>query len=285
MRRRLAAVLAASALLVPLLAGRADAAPPSSGFNDYNCRPSAAHPEPVLLLHGLGGNGPGNFLTLGPFLMGEGYCVYAETYGEALPPIPVGGLVSVDASAKENAARIDKILAATGASKVDVIGHSEGGYLSLAIPKFLPGYAAKIEQVVALAPPTHGTTFAGLVTLAQQLGIMSQVNQVLTGAGCVACTQLTTGAPEIERLTSSAIVQPGVDYTVIASKSDELVTPTDTAFVREQGVTNTYVQDWCPSDGVGHIGLAYDGAVARYIANTLDPAHRKPVSCGYGLPF
>ncbi|WP_019633219.1 lipase family alpha/beta hydrolase [Actinomadura atramentaria] len=287
MHRRLAVLaLAALASLALVLAGQPPAsAAPSSGFNDWNCRPSAKHPEPVLLLHGLGGNGPGNFLTLGPYLVGQGYCVYAETYGMPLPPIPVGGLVSVDASARENAARIDKILASTGASKVDIIGHSEGGYLSLAIPKFLPGYAAKIKNVVALAPPTHGTTFAGLVTLGQQLGIMPQVNQVLAGAGCVACTQLTTGAPEIAKLTSGPIAQPGVAYTVIASKTDELVTPTDTAFVDEPGVRNMYVQDVCPSDTVGHIGLAYDDTVSRTIANTLDPDAHQPVPCGNGLPF
>ncbi|MCP2341594.1 esterase/lipase family protein [Actinomadura rupiterrae] len=278
------ALLACAALVFALVGGVPAASASSSGFNDWNCRPSAAHPRPVLLLHGLGGNGPGNFLSLGPFLAGQGYCVFAPTYGEALPPIPVGGFVHIDQSAKEIAGTIDQILAATGADRLDLVGHSEGGFQSLYVPKFT-GRADRIDRVVALAPPTHGTTFANLVTIAQKLGIMPQVNQVLQAAGCAACTELVTGGASVAKLTTGPIAQPGVTYTVLASHSDALVTPNDTAFVREPGVTNAYVQDTCPNDPVGHIGLAYDSGVAQLIANALDPAHTRPVTCTIGLGF
>jgi len=280
MRRGLCAVIAALLLALGL---ESPAAASTSGFNDWNCKVSAGRPEPVLLLHGLGGNGPGNMLTLGPYLAGLGYCVYAPTYGEPLPPIPVGGLVPVDRSAHEIAGVIDKILTSTGAAKLDIVGHSEGGYESLYIPKFVPGYAAKIDHVVALAPPTHGTSFAGLVSIAQQLGIMSQVNMILATFGCAACTELTTGATGIVTLNTGPIAQPGVTYNVIASTSDELVTPKGTEFIDEPGVTNAYVQDLCPSDPVGHIGLAYDGGVANMIANALDPTRPVKVDCSIGL--
>ena len=39
---------------------------------------------------------------------------------------------------------------------------------------------------------------------------------------------------------------------MITSRADELVTPTGTSFVREPGVVNQYVQDFCPLDPVGH---------------------------------
>jgi pimeloyl-ACP methyl ester carboxylesterase len=282
MRRALWAVLAALLLALGL---ESPASASTSGFNDWNCKVSKARPEPVLLLHGLGGNGPGNMLTLGPYLAGLGYCVYAPTYGEPLPPVPVGGLVAVDTSAHEIAKVIDKILASTGAAKLDVVGHSEGGYESLYIPKFVPGYAAKIDHVVALAPPTHGTSFADLVTIARGLGIMPQVNTILAAFGCTACTELTTGATGIVKLNTGPIAQAGVTYDVIASTSDELVTPKGTEFVEEPGVTNTYVQDLCPNDPVGHIGLAYDGGVANMIANALDPEHPVKVTCSIGLVF
>lgn len=283
-RRRLGVCLAAL-LAVPALQAAPAAAASSSGFNDYDCRPSAAHPDPVVLLHGLGGNGPGNFLTLGPTLAASGYCVYAETYGEALPPVPVGGFRPIDASAREISALIDKVRTRTGASKVDLVGHSEGGFLSLYIPKFVPGQAEKIGRVVAIAPPTHGTSFSNLVTIARSLGIMEQVNQVMSAAGCKACTELTTGAPTVAKLNTGPITQAGIAYTVIASTSDVLVTPRGVSFVDEPGVTNTYVQDRCPNDPVGHIGLAYDITVADLVGNALDPAHPKPVTCGTGLPF
>ncbi|KAB2379275.1 alpha/beta fold hydrolase [Actinomadura montaniterrae] len=283
--RRALGICLAALVAVPVLQAAPASAASSSGFNDYDCRPSAAHPNPVVLLHGLGGNGPGNFLTLGPALAAAGYCVYAETYGEALPPIPVGGFQPIDASAREVSALIDKVLTRTGASKVDLIGHSEGGFLSLYIPKFVPGKAARIDRVVAIAPPTHGTSFAGLVAIARGLGIMDQVNQVMATAGCKACTELTTDAPTVAKLDSGPITRPGVTYTVIASTSDVLVTPKGVSFVDEPGVTNTYVQDHCPNDPVGHIGLAYDTTVADLVTNAIDPAHPRPVTCGTGLPF
>ncbi|MEZ0064727.1 triacylglycerol esterase/lipase EstA (alpha/beta hydrolase family) [Streptacidiphilus sp. MAP12-20] len=287
MRRRLLhrALLAACAgLLIFSASGTAHAGTTgsSSGFNDWSCHPSAAHPEPVLLLHGLGGNGPGNFATLGPELALAGYCVYAPTYGEAVPGIPVGGLVPIEQSSKEIAGVIDQVLTSTGAGKVDVVGHSEGGFQSLYIPKFLPGYAAKIAKVVALAPPTHGTTFADLITIADDLGIRSQVDGVLTQAGCAACTEITANGSLIGPLTSGPIAQPGIDYTIIASRTDALVTPYGTEFVDEPGVHNVTVQDTCWLDAVGHIGLAYDSGVAIMVANALDPAHRLPVLCAFG---
>lgn len=68
----------------------------AAGSNDWNCVPSAAHPEPVVLLHGLGANRFNMFTTISPLLANEGYCVFAPTFGEnASLPAPfdsVGGL-------------------------------------------------------------------------------------------------------------------------------------------------------------------------------------------------
>ena len=281
--RGLVALAACGSLLV-MGAGGASAATPHGGFNDSACRPSAAHPDPVLLLHGLGGNGPGNFAFLGPALAAAGYCVFTPTYGEVAPPIPVGGLVSIDQSAHEIAGDIDQILASTGAPKVDIVGHSEGAFQSLYVPKVL-GYAGKVDHVVALAPPTHGTTFANLVSVADLLGVRSTVDQLLNTFGCAACDQLITGGSAVATLTDGPIAQAGVSYTVIASTGDELVTPHSTSFVRESGVRNEFVQDFCPFDPVGHIGLAYDGDVAQLILNALDPAHAGPVLCTFGPTF
>ncbi|HEX4701164.1 MAG TPA: alpha/beta fold hydrolase [Pseudonocardiaceae bacterium] len=277
------AVLTGVTLVLTTQTGAAAAAP-HSGFNDMSCRPSAAHPDPVVLLHGLGGNGPGNFAFLGPFLANAGYCAFAPTYGEEVPPIPVGGLVHIARSANEIAAFIDQVRANTGAAKVDVVGHSEGGFQSLYVPKVL-GYADRIDRVVALAPPTHGTTFANLVGVADLLGIRPAVDTILNTFGCAACDELITGGSSVTTLDAGPIAQPGVAYTVIASTGDELVTPHETSFVSEPGVRNEFVQDSCPSDPVGHIGLAFDGDVAQLVANALDPAHATTITCSVGPPF
>jgi hypothetical protein len=55
--------------------------------------------------------------------------------------------------------------------------------------------------------------------------------------------------------------------------------------IREPGVTNKFVQDVCPLDPVGHVGLAFDPTVAQLVANALDPAHAKPVLSAFGPPL
>ncbi|MGH3495294.1 MAG: lipase family alpha/beta hydrolase, partial [Sciscionella sp.] len=177
------------------------------------------------------------------------------------------------------------VLAETGASKVDIVGHSEGAFQSLYVTK-TQGIASHINRVVAIAPPTHGTTFAGLYKLAFIFGSAerSAVGQVLSTLGCPACSELGTGGSAVATLNDGPIAQPGVHYTVIASRYDELVTPTSTAFVREPGVANEYVQDTCPFDPVGHIGEAYDLNVWHLTENALDPAHATGFRCTVGSP-
>lgn len=264
-------------------AGRAATAP-SSGFNDMSCRPSAAHPDPVVLLHGLGGNGPGNFALLGPYLASAGYCVYASTYGEIIPGIPIGGITAIPQSATEIYTYIGQVLAATGATKVDLVGHSEGAFQALYGPKFVAGEAAHVAAVVALAPPTHGTTFDNLITIGDDLGVGPLVGTILA-AGCTACSELTTGSALVNSLNTGPVTQANIAYTIIASTHDELVTPYGTEFVNETGVDNETVQTFCPLDPVGHIGLAYDPDVEQLVRNALDPADAVAVTCSAGAPF
>ncbi|MDX6248220.1 MAG: hypothetical protein QOF10_1580 [Kribbellaceae bacterium] len=284
--KRAAVAMAATAMIISsaTAATATTQAAPSSGFDNWACKPSAAHPEPLVLLHGLGGNGPGNYSYLGPYLAAKGYCAFTLTYGQASPAIPVGGTVSVVQSSAEIEAFIDRVRQATGAAKVDIIGHSEGGFQSIYGPK-VRGYAAKVAKVVALAPPTHGTSFGGLVSVGDYLGLGPLVDQVLRQFGCPACDEIIVGGSAVNRLTTGPIAQAGVKYTVIASRFDALVTPHETSFIREPGVRNEFVQDTCPLDPVGHVGLAFDPTVAQLVANALDPAHTSRVSCGYGPPL
>ena len=71
-------------------------APPGS---NVPCRPSAAHPDPVVLVHGFAGNQNDNWQTMAPFLADNGYCVFSLTYGNmASLPRPfdeIGGLADM----------------------------------------------------------------------------------------------------------------------------------------------------------------------------------------------
>jgi len=278
---RLAALLIVGVWLV-VGAGQASAAP-TGGVNDPGCRPDGAHPNPVVLLHGLGATYYEDLNVLQSWLAARGYCTFASTYG-AYPQFPlVGGLRSVDESAGEIATYIGQVKSWTGAGKVDLVGHSEGGFQSLYVPK-TQGVADDVATVVAIAPPTHGTSFAGLIGIARLLGVRNGVDAALKAFGCVACTQITTGGSAVTALNDGPIAQPGIDYTIIQSRTDELVTPAETAFIREPGVVNQFVQDFCPLDPVGHIGEAYDTNVWNMVANGLEDQPDRRFVCLAGSP-
>ncbi|HEY2442250.1 MAG TPA: alpha/beta fold hydrolase [Streptosporangiaceae bacterium] len=280
---RVAAALALAAGAIAVGSGPASAA---GGINDPACRPAAAHPAPVVMLHGLGANMNEDINFLQDDLAGKGYCTFALTYGAPGGQSFVGGLEPVATSAQQIKAFILAVLAETGAAKVDIVGHSEGAFQSLYVTK-TQGIAGKIAKVVAIAPPAHGTTFAGLYNLAYLFGQAERtlVGQLLSTFGCPACSDLGIGGSAVATLDNGPIAQPGVSYTIIASRYDELVTPTATAFVNEPGVTNEYVQDSCPLDPVGHIGEAYDTNVWHLVENALDPAHATPIGlCSLGSP-
>lgn len=290
MRRTVATLLASALVALVAAVGVAPAAEaaPAGGYDDWSCRPSAAHPEPVVLLHGLGGDPESNFAYLGPALAAAGHCVFAAPYS---PPgqLPFYGLDPIDEAAADVVAFIGRVLSATGAREVDLVGHSEGGFLSLYVPK-VHGLASKVRRVVALAPPTHGVTFFGLVALGQATGSMPMADQMLRQGGCGACADLVDDGAAVQRLNAGPIAQVGIRYTVIATRTDVLVRnldyrpPTETAFVREPGVTNRYVQDRCPLNPVGHLGLAFDPTVLGLVREAID-ARAPRASCAAGLPL
>ena len=281
--RTRAALIAASLSLLGLLA--APAAQAAGGNNDPSCRPSTQHPYPVVFLHGLGATYYEDLNFLQSDVASEGYCTFSSTYG-AYPGFPyVGGLEPIATSAGQIKAFIEQVRSETGAAKVETVGHSEGAFQALYVTK-TQGLAGDVGKVVAIAPPTHGTTFAGLYNLAYIFGQPERaaVGQALSAFGCPACSDLGVGGSAVATLDNGPIAQPGVSYTIITSRYDELVTPTDTAFVREPGVVNEYVQDTCPYDPVGHIGEAYDINVWRLTENALDPQSAKPFACSVGSP-
>lgn len=264
-----------------------DADPP--GANDWSCRPSAAHPRPVVLVHGLTGNRNTNWQTYSPLLKNNGYCVFALTYGvnpgTPLPLDQFGGLTPIEQSAQELKAFVAKVLAATGAAKVDILGHSEGTVMPDYYAKFLGG-ARYIAHYVSLAPLWHGTNPLGLATLAT-LGTPFGVTPALFaamkpffGSG----GQLLAGSDFFATLRSGGTpAVPGISYTNIVTRYDELVQPYTSGI--QAGMRNLVVQDHCPLDFSEHFEIAADPVAAALVLNTLDPAHPRPVPCRLVLPF
>ena len=257
--------------------------PRQDDHNDFSCR-STIHHNPIVLLHGLGATYYEDLNVFEAYLRGKGFCTFSMTYGD-YPGFPfVGGLQAINVSSVQIAEFIENVKVQTEASKVDLIGHSEGAFQSLYVSKF-GGVASIIDKIVAVAPPTHGTSFGNLYKLAYLFGDLSReaVGLALQTFGCPACNDLGTDGPAVKRLNDpKPIVQPGNTVTIIVSKFDELVTPVPGAsFIYEAGVRNVFVQDCYPQDVVGHIGEAYDPNVWKLIIQGLQadpgPANNCPV--------
>ncbi len=135
------------------------------GSDNWSCHLSAQHPYPVVLVHGTIANQALSWQALSPMLANAGYCVYGFNYGAtSLTFGHVFGLAPVPQSAAQLAAFVSRVLAATGAAKVDIVGHSQGGMMPRDYMKFLGG-AAKVNMLVGLAPSNYGTTLDGLTAL------------------------------------------------------------------------------------------------------------------------
>ena len=263
-----------------IAAGAGDSPP---GANDWTCTPSAAHPNPVVLVHGTLGNANTNWQTYGPLLHNNGYCVFALTYGviphAQLPLSLFGGIAPIEASAVQLAAFIARVLQATGAHKVDIIGHSQGTVVPDYYAKFLGG-AQFIDRYISLSPLWHGTNPLGLATL-QKLGMPAGAD---TAAPVTALTEMNTGAPFMDKLRSGGTTKvAGITYVNITTKYDELVQPYTSGF--EDGETNIVIQDFCSTDFTEHFEIPADPVAAAYVLNVLDPAHPRPVPCRLVLPF
>jgi triacylglycerol lipase len=229
------------------------------GANDWSCKPTAAHPEPVVLVHGTEADMTVSWNFMSPALKADGYCLFALDYGDrASGPI--------EQSAQELAVFVDKVLAATGAPKVELLAHSQGGLMSRYYVRNLGG-TEKVDDLVGLAPSNHGTTSPSATVVG-------------TLADCEACFQQVAGSDFLRKMNAGDESPGPVSYTQIESRDDEIVTPYTSAFLApDRNVTNELVQDSCPVDVSEHVGIAHDPVALRFVENALarigpaDPAY------------
>ncbi len=252
------------------------------GMNNWSCKPTKAHPYPVILVHGTFANEAFSWQALSPMLANAGYCVYGMNYGAE--PETLGhfyGLAPMQDSAKQLQSEVNKVLASTNAKQVDMVGWSEGGMMPRYYIKFLNG-AAKVHMLVGLAPSNHGTTADGLIGIAKFFtkNFGFSFNQL----GCYSCTQEEQGSSFLANLNKGGIT-PGPKYVVIESEYDEVVTPYTSAFLSGPNTQNITLQNQCSTDYTEHLGIIYDPVALQDVMNALgsDSASFKP-HCSLVLP-
>lgn len=258
-----------------------------AGANNWNCKPSAQHPYPVVLVPATAMNMGANWAALSPMFANAGYCVYSFNYGMTWLSLGrIGGLGEIGASAGTMSNFVNKVLASTGASKVDVVGHSQGGMMPNYYIKFLGG-AAKVHTFVGLAPSNHGTTFLGIVTLASDLNLLGFASSILWSLGIPGAEEQMYTSSFQKNLFASGDTVPGPRYVVIETKYDHIVTPYTNAFLKGPNAQNILIQDQCPSDPVGHAGIFLDGPVLQNVMNQLgsNTPGFKATCTGFGIPL
>ena len=249
------------------------------GANDYSCTPSVEHPKPVVLVNSSLLSDAVNWTAVAPYLKNQGYCVFTFNYGREIYDVPPGitGLDPMDSSAAELEAEVAKVRAATGASHVDLVAHSQGGFVARYYLNRLGG-ASEVERMVLLSSPYTMTgspvDFAALAreTVPRELFDAILRNGTIPPVGLNVLDPWVAGAAEE--------FQPNIQYTEITNVTDEL------AFFGGMGVpagaknaTTTFINSVRPTDLSMHFAQPYSPTAVALIGNALDPSNPVPVPC------
>ena len=233
------------------------------------CTPSAAHPYPVILTEGTFASMYNSFGAIAPDLADNGYCVYAFNYGQTIPLSGFYAMGNIATSAAQLSTEVNKVLSETGASKVDIVGWSQGGMMPRYYINDLGG-ASKVNMLVGFAPSNYGTNLDGVVNLVADFGGLG-VTTALLSVTCEACVQQIQGSSFLTSLNQTPTV-PGVKYVVIETADDDVVTPYTNAFLPAgPNVQNITLQSQCPQDASDHISIPYDSNALQDMINALGP--------------
>ncbi|MGB3681361.1 MAG: alpha/beta fold hydrolase [Rubrobacteraceae bacterium] len=224
---------------------------PPPGAN-VPCEPTAENPYPVVLVHGTFETMDQNWAVLSPQLKEMGYCVFALNYGNR-------GLDDIKDSARELGVFVDDVLDYTGAEKVSLVGHSQGGMMPRYWIKNLGG-KKKVEDLVGIAPSNYGTELQQ-ADFQATLGISNP---------CRACEQQEAGSEFITKLNRGDDTPGKGSFTQIATDDDEIIIPYPRCFLRGKKQTaNITLQDYNGGLPVTHQNIYNDPFVQRLVFDAL----------------
>jgi triacylglycerol esterase/lipase EstA (alpha/beta hydrolase family) len=255
---------------------------PPAGANDPSTTVTPEHPLPIILLNGTTATQGVNWSVGAPVLANAGYKVFTFNYGNttADPNFPIQAVGDIRQSGLELAAEVDRVLALTGATKVILIGHSQGGGI---LPVYYVnelGGADKVSQIIGLAPSNHGTDFDQLNGLTS-IPLLGPLFLALSDAIAPALFQQAQGSPFQHEVYGNGDTRPGVLYTTISSVDDEVVTPYTQQALSGAGVTNVVLQDRYPGLVVGHANIFLS---PQAMAAVLDALAGNPAANPLPLP-
>ena len=143
-----------------------------------------------------------------------------------------------------------RTMAKESGRKVDILGYSQGGMVPRWALRFWPDTRRMVQAFVALDPSNHGTVDANAACQHQ----------------CSAADwQQAEGSHFMHALNSFAETFAGIDYTVVYSRTDEVVVPnvnsrgSSSLHTGRGHIVNIAVQQICPNDTSDHLAMgSYD---------------------------
>jgi triacylglycerol esterase/lipase EstA (alpha/beta hydrolase family) len=271
-----AAMCALGAALLPGTASAADTGPPLSvprADLDQSLQCSndldRAQREPVLLVPGTTQN-PDEF----------SWNYVPQLQKEHIPfctvKLPDHAMSDAQDSA-EYVVNALRTMRARSGHKVEVVGHSQGGMVPRWALKFWPDTRGDVDDLIGLAPSNHGTAVA----------------DTLCATGCApSIWQQKSNSTFLTALNAGAETYPGISYTQVASRTDEIVVPNSgesaSSFLHtgRGRISNVQTQSVCPLGIADHITSGTSDPVA-YAAvqdaidhpGPADPARFAPSTC------
>ncbi|CAN5528272.1 MAG: alpha/beta fold hydrolase [Actinomycetota bacterium] len=222
--------------------------------------PAAAAPaDPVIVVAGTFSPAFANE-PLAQRLRSDGYRVY-------IFELPTLGTQDINASARSLNTYADSVRSQTGAAKVDLVGHSQGGLVARSYVKSFGG-VGEVDSLITLGTPNRGTYVANLVSF---LGFGNCL-------AVTACRQMAIGSDYLAALNAGDDTIGAVRYTTFRTAQDELVRPVDNATLFD-GAVNVRIQDQCWARLVGHVGLILDGTVYSGIRQALGGSTAIRLNC------
>ena len=252
------------------------------GTNDFTCTPRKGT-HPVVLIPGTTEDAFTTWSYYGPRMQAAGLCVYTFNYNPMTHPLveAVSTTGNIYSTAAFMAHFVDKVLKSTGADKVDLVGHSQGGGpLPRAYIKYYGG-DKKVNHLIGIVPSNKGTSILGMERFLNEPG--TPANTIMSAGAryrnLESAPQQLQGSTFLKDLNAGGMTAPGVKYTVIATRFDNRVFPWTNALIPEPGAKNIVIQDVCPLDHSAHTNITYDPMTYQVVANALEPQRATRVKC------
>ncbi|MQY40178.1 hypothetical protein SRB17_82090 [Streptomyces sp. RB17] len=216
--------------------------------------------EPVLFLHGTTSNSAADWSWNWNRAFDQRHWAYCDL------DLPESGNGDIQMAAEYVVGAV-RTMNARSHRRVALVGHSQGGMIGRWALKYWPDTRGMVADYVGLASSNHGTQ-------------VFRAQCAVAVTGCTAANwQQAFGSHFLTALNRGPQTWPGIDYTEIATRTDEVVVPYASTFLPPAAnVTDLTVQDLCPAEVVDHFGMSYDNAAWLIGVDAL--THAGPADMG-----